>query len=259
MRIRQVALVARALAPVTDALRAVLGLGEPFHDEGVGVFGLCNSVLALGDQFLEVVSPVRDDVTAARFLARRGGDGGYMVILQTEDDLETHRARLAAHGVRVVWEVALPDIATIHLHPRDLGGAIVSLDRPLPARSWRWAGPGWEEKGAASDARRIVGVDLQSDEPEALARRWAEALGLAPPERDGAAFRLGLEGGDLAFHPLADDRGPGVAALRLTIRDPQAARRRAEERGLVDDAGRVRIGGMRLDLAADEPGTQPAA
>src|SRR5690606_38974988 len=124
-------------------------------------------------------------------------------------------ARLAEHGVRVVWEVALPDIATIHLHPRDLGGAIVSLDRPRPPRSWRWAGPGWEAKGAASDARRIVGVDLQSDAPEALARRWAEALELAPPERRGAAFRLALEDGDLAFHPPEDERGPGIAALRL--------------------------------------------
>ena len=40
--------------------------------------------------------------------------------------------------------------------PRDVGGAIVSLDRPLPPASWRWAGPGWEEKGRNAEARAAM-------------------------------------------------------------------------------------------------------
>ena len=139
MRIRQIALVARELDPVVDDLCAVLGVEVAFNDPGVAEFGLKNAVMALGDQFLEVVSPFRADASAARYLERRRGDGGYMVILQS-DDLDADRTRLARVGARIVWEIAFDDIATIHLHPRDVGGAIVSLDRPLPPASWRWEG-----------------------------------------------------------------------------------------------------------------------
>src|SRR5205814_906057 len=83
---------------------------------------LHNAVMPVGQTFLEVVSPVREGTTAGRLLDRRGGDGGYMVILQTAD-LRADRTRLAALGVRIVWQVELDDIATVHLHPRDLGGA----------------------------------------------------------------------------------------------------------------------------------------
>ena len=57
VRLRQVVLVARDLEAVAGALRQPLGLGAPFHDEGVGHFGLRNAVMALGDTFVEVVSP----------------------------------------------------------------------------------------------------------------------------------------------------------------------------------------------------------
>lgn len=249
MRIRQIALVAHELEPVVDDLRAVLGLEVSFNDPGVAEFGLKNAVLPLGDQFLEVVCPVRDDATAARYLARRGGDGGYMVILQS-DDLDADRARIAQHGVRIVWEIALPDIATIHLHPRDVGGAIVSLDRPIPAAAWRWAGPGWEEKGARSTARGIRGVELQDDAPAALARRWAAVLG-APVANDGQGTpRIDLAGGHVRFVTPDDERGAGIACVRIAIREPETATQRARARGCVDARGRVRIGGLRFDLIA---------
>src|SRR5438552_15029239 len=131
MFIRQVALVARELEPVVADLRAVLGLGDGFRDPGVGEFGLHNTVMVVGTTFLEVVSPVRAGTTAGRFLEKQGGDGGYMVILQTAD-LDADRRRLATLGMRIVWEVALDDIATVHLHPRDIGGAAVPPDQPRP-------------------------------------------------------------------------------------------------------------------------------
>jgi hypothetical protein len=51
MRLRQVALAVRTLEPALGQLRRVLGLGEPFHDPGVGVFGLENAVLPVGDAY----------------------------------------------------------------------------------------------------------------------------------------------------------------------------------------------------------------
>ena len=85
MRIRQIALVATDLATVRGQLFELLGLDDAFVDEGVGQFGLQNIVCTIGNSFLEVVSPVTDDTTAGRLLQRRGGDGGYMVILQVDD------------------------------------------------------------------------------------------------------------------------------------------------------------------------------
>src|SRR5690242_2523675 len=126
MRIRQIALVAADLDAALDDLTAVLGIEVGFHDEGVAVFGLRNGVMPVGEHFLEVVSPAKEGTSAGRYLERRGGDGGYMVIFQTHD-LAKRRRHFGAGSVRVAWEVAFDDIETAHLHPRDTGGAIVSV------------------------------------------------------------------------------------------------------------------------------------
>lgn len=134
--------MAGELEPVASALRAALGLGEPFRDPGVAEFGLANTVFSLGDAFLEVISPVRSQTAAGRYLERHGGDGGYMVIFDVED-LEGARSRAHDAGVRVVWQIDLPDISGTHLHPADMRGAIVSIDRSEPYGTWRWGGPEW--------------------------------------------------------------------------------------------------------------------
>src|SRR5215813_11402573 len=71
LRMRQICLVARQLAPVVDAFREVFGLEVCYRDPGVGKYGLENALFPIGDGFLEVVAPVRDGTTAGRFLDRR--------------------------------------------------------------------------------------------------------------------------------------------------------------------------------------------
>ncbi|HTI54640.1 MAG TPA: hypothetical protein VMC04_10435, partial [Verrucomicrobiae bacterium] len=72
LRMRQICLVARSLAPVVDEIRSVLGLEVCHRDPGVGKFGLENALFPVGDSYLEVVAPVRDGTTAGRYLDRRG-------------------------------------------------------------------------------------------------------------------------------------------------------------------------------------------
>jgi Glyoxalase-like domain len=172
-RLRQAVLAARELEPVVGRLRSEVGLGEPHADPGVEYFGLHNAVFALGDTFLEVVSPLRDGTAAGRQLDRRGGDCGYMVMAQVED-LAGARERARALGIREVFEVELDDIAEVHLHPADIGGAIVSLSRPEPPGSWRWAGPGWEQRSVPP---RVAGATLAVSDASAVAARWREVIG----------------------------------------------------------------------------------
>src|SRR5580698_7278740 len=186
VRLRQAVLVASELEPVATALRGALELEEPFRDPGVGAFGLENAVFALGDTFLEIVSPTRAETTAGRYLAAHGGDGGYMVIFDLED-LEGARARAQSADVRVVWQIDLPDISGTHLHPADMRGAIVSLDRSNPYGSWRWGGPAWIARIGAGAPGRLAGITLAVADPAAAAARWGEVLGVDVSDGDAPA------------------------------------------------------------------------
>jgi hypothetical protein len=247
MRLRQVALVARELEPVVDDLCAILGIEVAFRDPGVKVFGLHNAVMPVGDTFLEVVSPLQPDTTAGRFLDRRGGDGGYMAIVQVPD-LAVERERLARLGVRIVWEASLPDIATVHLHPRDVGGAIVSIDWAEPWDSWRWAGPRWQACRRTDRVRAIAGVEVQGRDPGALARRWAEVLGRPAGVASDGSPEIRLDPGCLRFVAERDGRGDGVSAVAFACSDREAVRAAASSRGRLDAEGRLVLCGTRIDL-----------
>ena len=208
LRLRQAVLAARDLDAAVAALRDALPLDEPFHDPGVGHFGLRNAVMALGDTFVEVVSPAQEDTAAGRHLDRRG-DGGYMVMFQL-DDLTGARERAEALGIRTVWDLGLDDIEDVHLHPRDVGAAIVALDRCDPPEGWRWGGPAWEGKAPAEvSAGGVAGATLRSPDPGRLAARWGEVLGRAP-----VGDVLTLDGGELRFEAGEHE---GIAAFQVRV------------------------------------------
>jgi len=246
MRIRQIALVARELEPVVAALVDVFDIEVGYRDPGVGHFGLENAVMPVGDTFLEVVSPVQPDTTAGRFLARRG-DSGYMVIFETSR-LAEDRARVEALGARVVWEVALDDISTIHLHPKDTGGAIVSLDQPQPAGEWRWGGPEWKRHVRTSRIRRIVSAEIEASDPGAMAARWSSFLDLPESPRDGVVRRIAVDdGGELRFVPVGA-RGEGASAFGVEAVEPETVLAAARARRLPVQGRSFEISGVRVDL-----------
>jgi len=247
MRLRQIALVGQDLDAAKADIVDVLGLGGDYADPGVGKYGLHNAVWPIGDTFLEVVSPHQDGTTAGRLIEKRGGDGGYMVILQC-DDLAEARARIAAEGVRVVDQFDGKGVAFTHLHPRDVGAAILSIDHMEPKERWEWGGPNWRENVRTEVSAGIVGAELQSDDPGKMAARWAGVLGL-PVEHEGEGWRIGLEGGELRFVKPTDGRGEGLGCFDVAVRDPESVRARAQARGRLDDEGRVTLCGTRVRLA----------
>ena len=205
IRLRQVALVASDLDTVVAELCAALGLDVCFVDPGVGEFGLHNALMLIGDQFLEVVSPIREGTTAGRLLDRRSGDGGYMAIYEV-DDLDARVEHVQAAGVRVVWSIDLPTIRARHLHPRDVGGAIVSIDQPARRGEWPWGGPTWRAHDGNGVVSAIAGLAIGAADPTAMRARWAE---------------LGLDHA-VRFVP-ATDRGEGIDGLDLVATDRDRA------------------------------------
>jgi hypothetical protein len=212
LRLRQLVLVAHDLRPVEQQLVDDFGLEVCYRDPGVGNFGLRHGLYTIGDQLLEVVSPKQYGTTAARYLDRRGGDGGYMVIVQL-DDLDAQRERMADLDVRIAFEASTTGLKGLHLHPADVGGAILSLDEPDPPESWAWAGPDWAYH--SSDAvSAMTAVEIQADDPGALAGRWAAIL-------DRPAIDCTIECDDAAirFVEATDGRGDGLAAIDLAVTD----------------------------------------
>ncbi len=218
IRLRQVALIAPDLDPIVDELCETFGLKVCFFDPGVAEFGLRNALLLVGDQFIEVLSPIRSGTTVERLLDKRGGAGGYMAIFEV-DDLDERVQQLAANDVRVVWAGDLPDIRGRHLHPRDVGGTLVSIDQPVPNGSWRWGGPDWQARsGELLQDAVVTAIDsavVSAADPDVMRERWS---------------RLGLDR-DVRFVPAAA-RGDGLDGVGLVAADRSRVGERNEIGGV---------------------------
>ena len=219
----QITLVVHDLAATERSFAEALGLEVAFRDPSVDLWGLINIVLPMGDSFIEILSPTRPDTPGGRHLERQGGDGGYMVILQTRD-LGPWRERVEALGLRVAFEAETRDAedgqdwAGIHLHPSDTGGMMISLDQPDPPDSWAGAGPRWREHVRREVVRGLAAIELRSPDPERLAQRWAEVLG-RPLVSVAGGWRLVLAKGAVGFRPAAAGESEGLAAVELHASD----------------------------------------
>ena len=255
MRLRQIALMARKIAPVRARLEAVFGLKVAYVDPGVGVFGLENIVMPAGGEFLEVLEPMREGTSGGRYLERRGGDAGYMVILQ-DADAEAHRKRLEAEGVRVIARSREGGrYRFTHFHPADCAGVLLSIDSvdgdkdwQEPMSAWPPAHDHWQDY-PSDISLGITSVSIQSKDPEAAAVRWSMLLGIPVTERaDGP--EIVLSPGVIRFVPAIDADGTGVVALDIRVRDVAAVLKAAGDIGVPVVDGAVRIGGVAITPVA---------
>lgn len=247
MRLRQVALASRDLDGVVARLGRIFGIKVAYNDPHIHVYGLRNAVLPAGRSFLEVVEPVSEDASAARHLNRRGGDAGYMVILQVADAV-ADQARAEALGVRVVDVIDRPDYRCAHFHPADFGGMLVSFDQQrdepdllAPYGAWMPAGPDW--RGARSDlVEDLACLTLTTPDPAGLAARWSALLGRSADPAD--PLRIPLDAGEIRFAAAPEGSPTLIGRIDLVMADPQGALERARQEGLEAEDGGVRIGGV---------------
>ncbi|MEE2776209.1 MAG: hypothetical protein VYE73_05535 [Acidobacteriota bacterium] len=249
LRLRQIALVATELAPVQDDLESVLGLKVCYIDPGVGRFGLHNALFPVGSQFIEVVVPndLSESTAGSRYIERRGGDGGYMVITQC-DEHAPRRAQVEELGIRIVNQHSGEQYINMQLHPKDTGGSFFEIDSMVnsvdandPDGPWAPAGPDW--KPAVTDrCTAITAATMQCDDPAKVADRWSE---IAQIPLDGST--MPLDNAVLKFVPCSDGRPEGLSELDIRA-DTDAVVAAAEATGCRTGEAQVTICGVRLNL-----------
>jgi hypothetical protein len=234
LRMRQICLVARDLDAVEADLTAIFGLAVCYRDPAVGRHGLHNFLMPIGDNFLEVVAPLREGTAGGRYLERRGGDGGYMVITQV-NDIAAARERVARLGIRLVNDSGHGKDQGIQLHPKDVPGAIVELRQNHgahdPAPPWEPAGPDWTPARRTDVIRAMTAAEIQTDDPAALAARWSAVFDRPVMAGAHGGPAIALDDATLRFVPATDGRGEGLSGLDVATVDRARVLAAAEARG----------------------------
>ncbi|HVA69670.1 MAG TPA: VOC family protein [Candidatus Binataceae bacterium] len=254
IRLRQICLVAEKLAPVADDLKSILGLEVCFKDPEVAVFGLENSLFPVGNNFIEVVAPVKENTAGGRYLKRRKGDGGYMVICQC-DSHETQLARKAraqALNVRTVMDHEDRKMHVMQLHPADTGGAFFEIDwdaKGEPEGNWTPAGgSGWAGSKRLEVVKAYTAVELQSADPRGLAERWSSIAEIPLAKDSRGRIEMPLANAAVRFVEATDGRGEGLGGIDVVTVDRKRLLEAAEKRGRRISDDQVMICGTRFNL-----------
>ncbi len=253
IHLRQICLVARKLEPVIDDLTEILGINRCYVDPGVGKFGLENTLMPIGRNFLEVVAPIEGGTAGGRYLDRRGGDGGYMVITQADSRKSQDEIRQNAldNGVRVAYESERNDWFLCQLHPGDLKAAFFEIESDAQNDFYGYwhpvGGLGWEEKVKQDVTVDFRGVELQGSDPLELGELWAKVAGVELQQR-GDHFAFELNNATLRFVEAKDGRGPGLSGIDLVVADREHILKKAKERSALVSEDQVDIGGVHWHL-----------
>lgn len=217
IRLRQICLAVDRLEPAIDRLIDLLQLqvchgkgdlsryGVPYHAPPpyqaafFAKHGITGALLPIGDTFLELIAPLKDDSAVARYLQRRG-PGGYMVINEVAST-QPYLERAAQQGVRIAGSADYPTYHEVQLDPRDVGGAILSFSMQREGHpfdgGWFPAGPDWHQR-AAPGWNGITRAVLSVKDPAAVAARWSALIG-RPAEETGRGQAIRLDNATLEF------------------------------------------------------------
>lgn len=250
MRLRQICLVAPHLEPVISDIAGIMGLKVCYRDGNVAKYGLENALLPVDTILLEVVAPFRPGTAAGRFIEKTGGRGGYMAIFCCDDPNErgAHANRI---GVRTANVIDHAPYHGVQLHPRDCRAAFIEFNHtagsddilgPYPP-----AGPDWQQSIAKDVTQALIGVEMESPEPQALAEHWGKIIGVAVSKADDGAPELKLPNCSFRFAKGADDL---MSGLTFRVADPVKLRDAANARGCQVSGDGFDLCGVRFRLVA---------
>jgi hypothetical protein len=250
IRLRQICLVAPDLEPVITDIAEIMGLEVCYRDGNVARYGLENALLPVDTILLEVVAPFQPGTAAGRFIDKTGGRGGYMAIFCC-DDPDARGAHAKTIGVRVANVIDHAPYHGVQLHPRDCRAAFIEFNHtegsddilgPYPP-----AGPDWEKSIRKDVTQALIGVEMQSPDPQSLAEHWGRILGIAVTSGLDGECELKLPNCRFSFVKGANEI---MSGLTFRVGDVAAVRDAARNRGRPVSDDSFLLGGVTFYLAA---------
>lgn len=249
LRLRQICLAAPRLAPVVSDLEEIFGVQVCYRDGNVAKYGLENALLVIGTNFLEIVSPTQDDTAGGRFIARTRGHGGYMAIFQA-NDVRRRQTHAESMGVRVAHVIDRDTYQNVQLHPRDCRAAFIEFGHSAGGDdrmgTWSPAGPDWENFISTDKTLRMLGIEVESPQPEDIAAHWSNIIE-TPLSRDNGNPLLTFEDGTIRF-VQGDTECLGAIVIQVT--DVAKTLSRAVACGLRVEDDSFHLGGVYFRVRA---------
>ena len=248
IRLRQICLVAPHLEPVISDIADIMGLSVCYRDGNVAKYGLENALLPVDTILLEVVAPTQPGTAAGRFLDKTGGRGGYMAIFCC-DDPDQRGERAKEMGVRVANVIDHAPYRGVQLHPRDCRAAFIEFNHtdgsddilgPYPP-----AGPDWQRSIRKDVTQALIGVEMQSPEPQGLAEHWGKIIGI--PVSNGKTGEPELELPNCSFKFVRSE-SEIMSGLTFRVADVAKVRDAAKARGCAVSGNSFDLGGVTFSL-----------
>lgn len=242
--------VTRDPNPIEEILTEVFGLEVAERFSGVDQYGLGTSFYPIGNQFFEVVHSVVSGTVADRLIEKRGGDTGFIVMLETLD-LDAVEATATSLGVRVVDALENSKGRYLQFHPNDVGGTLLAVYEMADADAgavdgvWMYGGDQWKSARRTDVISGIAEVVIECTTPQRVAGIWSQ-LTNGKLTQVPMGQRLQLTGSTIQFVAGREDRG--IAKLVLSTSDVAQIQERAKRSSSEWVAGHYRIGGLDVDF-----------
>jgi hypothetical protein len=250
MRLRQICLVAPQIEPVISDIAGIMGLDVCYRDGNVAKYGLENALLPVDTILLEVVAPFQPGTAAGRFIEKTGGRGGYMAIFCCDDPDERGK-HANAMGVRTANVITHAPYHGVQLHPRDCRAAFIEFNHTDGSDdilgTYPPAGPDWQKSIRKDVTQALIGVEMQSPEPLALAEHWGKIIGVAASKNARGEPELKLPNGSFRFVKGASDL---MSGLTFKVADIAKVRDAAQARGCAVSGDGFELCGVTFGLVA---------
>jgi hypothetical protein len=250
LRLRQICLVAPQLEPVIGDISEIMGLNVCYRDGNVAKYGLENALLPVDTILLEVVAPTRPGTAAGRFIDKTGGRGGYMAIFCC-DDPDARGRQAETIGVRIANVIDHAPYHGVQLHPRDCRAAFIEFNHTDGSDdiigAYPPAGPDWQHSIRKDVTQALIGVEMESPQPQVLAEHWGRILGISVVKSPSGEPELKLPNGSFRFTEGASDI---MSGLRFRVNDVAAICEAARNRGCAVSGDSFWLGGVTFHLVA---------
>jgi hypothetical protein len=167
------------------------------------------------------------------------------------DDPDQRGGAANAMGVRTANVIDHPPYHGVQLHPADCRAAFIEFNHtegsddilgPYPP-----AGPDWQKSIRKDVTQALVGVAMQSPEPEQLARHWGQIIGIPVSEGAGGEPSLALPNCTFRFGEGASEL---MSGLTFRVRDIAKVCDAARAKGYIVSGNSFVLGGVDFQLTA---------